>query len=400
MIETFTANTKTKLLETEEKIIPLNFVKKKSERLYFLDWLRVTAFAILIIMHTAEVFADRGGWIKNTETSRELTYILLFFRQWRMPLLFIISGAAVSMMLKKISTVEFLKSRGIHILLPLLAGMIIIIPPQIYYINHAEGSFLQIYQDVFTFNWFPKGNFHWLHLWYLAFLFAFTIILTPLIITLKTEKGKTWIDSICKRLNYSYVLFTLALLLEAPFYLVNLWKPRSDLSALLFYFPYFAFGALLFTNPGIRSTFKIYKQKSLILAVATTSILYLFFWITDDRNHTVVEPILTQQVNDSLHMLLETLNRWFWLITFFGYSMQYLNFGSRSLSYANKAVYPFYILHQTVIIMLAYYVVKFPGNMTYKFIAILSFTFIIIMALFEFVLKRTKITRMLFGIKL
>ena len=65
---------------------------KKAERLYYMDWLRVIAFSILIAFHSAEIFARWNWWISNVERSETVSYILMFFRQWRMHLLFIISG--------------------------------------------------------------------------------------------------------------------------------------------------------------------------------------------------------------------------------------------------------------------------------------------------------------------
>ncbi|HEY0900310.1 MAG TPA: acyltransferase family protein, partial [Sphingobacteriaceae bacterium] len=146
-----------------------------TNRLYYLDWLRVLAFSILLFEHCAELFVPWDFWVKNNESSTVLGYFITALKPWRMPLLFIVSGAAVYLACKRKNAMEIFKERTVRILLPLVVAMFLVIPPQIYFIKIQEGyqgSFWQFYLSVFNFSWFPKGNLHWLHLWYLAFIFG------------------------------------------------------------------------------------------------------------------------------------------------------------------------------------------------------------------------------------
>ena len=154
--KTFTANiTSIPVSDVLLKELPDTAVQPsaidKAGRLYYMDWLRVIAFSILIAFHSAEVFAEWNWWISNRERSDTISYILIFFKQWRMPLLFIISGAAVYLTLRRRHPAKFINDRIMRLLVPLIAGMLVVIPPQIYFIKKLDGytgSFGEFYQTV------------------------------------------------------------------------------------------------------------------------------------------------------------------------------------------------------------------------------------------------------------
>jgi len=91
---------------------------------------------------------------------------------------------------------------------------------------------------------------------------------------------------------------------------------------------------------------------------------------------------------------------WSWLLAVLGFGMHNLNFNSPFLKYANEAVLPFYILHQTVIVVLGYFMVQWAIPDPLKFLLILIFSFFVIIGLYEFVVRRFNIMRFLFGMRL
>jgi peptidoglycan/LPS O-acetylase OafA/YrhL len=90
---------------------------------------------------------------------------------------------------------------------------------------------------------------------------------------------------------------------------------------------------------------------------------------------------------------------WTWLMVFLGYGRQYLSFGNRLLTWARDASYPIYILHQTVIIVIAYFVISQPWAAWIKYWVVLVATLAVCVALYEFVLRRVALLRVAFGIK-
>ncbi|MGV8879685.1 MAG: acyltransferase family protein [Sphingobacteriaceae bacterium] len=381
---------------------PIMHTPAKPERLFYMDWLRVLAFSLLIVVHSAEVFSDWKFLINNGETSVTLGYVLKFFGQWRMPLLFIISGAAVVLSLKKRTASSFLNERFKRIIIPLIAGMFLVIPPQIYFSWLADGystSFIDFYKSLFEFQWYPKGNFHWLHLWYLAFIFAYTVIILPLVLAFRSDKGKATLDKASIFISKPVVLFILPVFMALPYYAVNFIGLGGNISQLMYYFPFFVFGVFFINNPYIRQSFKDQKNKSLVFACILTILLYQFFWIQDTNGNAYLNLGLEYRSNKDALLILTSLNQWFWLIAIYGYANKYLNRGSKALTYANQAVFPFYIFHQTVIVIIAYYVVQWNISSLAKFSIILLSTIIFMWVLYETVLKRSTITKMMFGIK-
>ena len=90
---------------------------------------------------------------------------------------------------------------------------------------------------------------------------------------------------------------------------------------------------------------------------------------------------------------------WCWIIAFLGYAHKFLSFTNKLLSYANEAVLPFYILHQTVIVIVGYFVIQWQRNVYLKYLIVVMASFIGIMLLYELV-KRKVVTRFIFGMRL
>ena len=103
--------------------------------------------------------------------------------------------------------------------------------------------------------------------------------------------------------------------------------------------------------------------------------------------------------NYSLHGFLKVFNLWSWILALFGYASAYLNKANRTLSYANEAVYPFYILHQTVTISIAYFLMKVDWGFIPECLVLIVGTFGISWMIYEFGIRRWKIIRPLFGLK-
>jgi peptidoglycan/LPS O-acetylase OafA/YrhL len=97
----------------------------------------------------------------------------------------------------------------------------------------------------------------------------------------------------------------------------------------------------------------------------------------------------------SLHYLLG----WCFVLTLLGYGQVYLNKPSLWLKRINEAIYPFYILHQTVIVIFGYYIIQLDSNIAVKMILLLISSFSVILLLYRFLVYPFKITRTLFGMK-
>jgi glucans biosynthesis protein C len=100
-----------------------------------------------------------------------------------------------------------------------------------------------------------------------------------------------------------------------------------------------------------------------------------------------------------IEALFKVINLWCWIMALFGYASTYLAHRNRLVEYANEAVYPFYILHQTIMIALAFYLMNLPWGLATKFTLLATGTFIISFVVYELLIRRWKFVRPLFGLK-
>ncbi|KPM48340.1 acyltransferase family protein [Jiulongibacter sediminis] len=368
------------------------------ERRYDIDWLRILAFALLIFYHTGMFFVPWGWHIKNPVIYDWLQAPMLFMNRWRMPLLFIISGMGVAFSLKKREPGNFIWERIKMLLTPLIFGMLVVVPPQIYAERVVDGAFAGSYfqfwpSQLFVNGAYPEGNFSWHHLWFLPYILVFSLVLLPLFLLLKRYPEGSFIKMIHQLVSGPLKIYALTIpliLLEVfvdPFFPVT-----HDLIHDWFYLLYNAvlfFYGFLFIS--VYPSFLKALQKGLkgflftgIIAYATFLFLRTF---EDGWPRHIAEAVVNQ---------ISLLS---WLLLFFSLSARYLNIKSKAVAYWNRAVYPFYILHQTVIILLAWGVMDADWNLFFKFSFISLACFFICWALYEFIIKRFKLTRLFFGVR-
>jgi glucan biosynthesis protein C len=190
-------------------------------RRYDLDWLRVIVFGLLILYHVGMFFVPWGWHIKNNELYDWLRWPMLFVNQWRLPILFVISGMGTAFALSSRSIKEFIKERNARLGIPLLFGILFIVPPQVYIERIVNGQFAGGYLEFWPWHTFdngvyPEGNFTWHHLWFLPYLLVFSLILSPVFGFLRKRPDagiltclRKWIE------HYAFKLFILVI----PFFL-------------------------------------------------------------------------------------------------------------------------------------------------------------------------------------
>jgi len=376
---------------------------RKPPRFYYIDWLRVLAMMSIFFFHNDRFF-NSGDWhVKNKVTSVLSSIHISFFGHWMMPLFFILSGASVYYSLKYRKSSEFIKERTIRILIPLIfLGYLIIAPPEIYLdrLTHLQftGSFCQFYPHYFEgFDMFG-GNFAWhgVHLWYLLYLFLFSLILLPFFLPEKQSRTS--------------LISRLATLFETPWAFWLLFLPLSaadvitDALGLGFsraaggwsifsYILFFIYGYLIFSNVHLQEIVRKHCKAALIAAlVLSISSLIIEF---------VVGPAYSSGTPFYISaMLVRALLSFCWIIAILGFGSRFLDFNNRFLRYANEAVLPFYILHQTIILIIGFYVVQWDMGVAAKYGVITSVSFIAIMAAYELLIRRVNVLRFMFGMRL
>jgi peptidoglycan/LPS O-acetylase OafA/YrhL len=86
------------------------------------------------------------------------------------------------------------------------------------------------------------------------------------------------------------------------------------------------------------------------------------------------------------------------ITTIVGYGRKYLTMGGKVLSYLNKACFPVYIIHQTVIVIIGYYMLNYNLPILASFSIIIISSVLATFVIYE-IFKRIKVVRFLVGIK-
>lgn len=375
---------------------------KSGTRLYYLDWLRVLAFSLLVFYHTGLMFVDWGFHIQNDTFSNDLKLPMLFLNQWRLPLLFFISGVGIKFALKKRSAGEFLKERFIRIFIPLVFGILVVIPPQVYIerIFHHQfvGSYFQFYPHFFE-GVYPQGNFTWNHLWFLVYLFVFTLITLPLFLFFRTKQG----DKVIHQLHVFLVRRTVLLIAFAvPLLIVEItlrksWPDTrnliSDWYNFAFYVVIFIYG--YFTASTEKLWASIEKDRWIYVFTGCFSFSMIYFGL-----HASGKNFLEYSTLGYFgFQTFKCLNIVAWILAFIGLAKKYLNYNNSFLQYTNQAVYPFYILHQTVLLIVGYFILKMDMGIAPKYGLIVAATFVGTMLLYELMIRRISWIGFFFGVK-
>ena len=367
-------------------------------RRFELDWLRVLVFGLLIIYHVSMYFNPWGWHIKSPETYRWMQWPLLMLNQWRLEILFVISGMGTYFSLRKRSNRQYAWERIKRLWIPLVVGMLIIIPPQVYIERVVNDGLALSYWEFWTTIAFkgiyPEGNVSWHHLWFLPYLLVYSLLLLPFLRFFRGEKSKQFFNKVGLYLNRHpwsiYVCVIPIILVEATlsgsFPVTH--SLVGDWYALTHYFILFliGFGCMQIKDQFFTLCARIRRRVLLIAAVAF-GIQSLCFPYMD-----------SVKALDILQSIFEIVYMWSVILAVFGYATTYLSHNSTYLAYLNEGVYPFYIFHQTVLLISIFLFRDFFHSDVLFFFFLTSATLLGSWILFELV-RRVNFLRPLFGMK-
>ncbi len=368
---------------------------QNTQRQYYLDWLRVITILLVFLFHCNRFF-DFDDWhVKNATLSPVANFMSFFMVQWMMPIFFFISGASTWFALQSKTGGKFITDRVKRILVPLVFGIFILSPHQVYLerLSHHQfnGSLLDFLPKYFSGFYAFGGNFAWmgLHLWYLLLLFIFSLIALPLFLIIKkNRKNKSE-----RRTASPLYLIAFVIILALPGYFMfpegfpggRMWGGWNIIEHLFL----FILGYYAFSKPEITKLWSQYRYTFLILTILlTVGNLYLF------ANRIMFE---FGTVFYLLKILLRAAVCFGWIYTLLGFAGNKLNYTNSNLKYGNEAVLPFYIIHQPVIVVIGYFVIQLQLPIGIKYLVIVLVSFVVVMTLYIFLIKKSPILRYLFG---
>jgi hypothetical protein len=373
-------------------------------RRYDLDWLRIIVFGLLILFHTGMFYVENWGWhAKSIYQSQFLENIMLIIEPWRMPVLWIISGIAIRFIMAKVSIWRFITIRSFRLLLPLLFGILVVVPPQLYiemsYNGDLNMNYWQFLSEFFSFNSEIFDNHQagiWPHidvnhLWFIRSLWQYSLVLLclmPLLNTQWVSRATTWIFN--RHGVFSVFLATL------PLFLIQInWSMESARYPLGF--TLMLYGYLIGWNTLFWQKISLNTKPLIVASVifyCSFIVFYNLVWL--DVIHGVPPK---NEATLILGMFNYSLLRVLGVLTVFAVAHKFLNVKSTKLSYFNDAVYPFYILHQTIILVIGYNLSKLHLGPIVEPLLLITFTILACFMGYELI-RRTELLRPFFGLKM
>lgn len=328
-----------------------------------LDWLRIGAFALLILYHCGMYYVADWGWhVKNSQTYDWLQDLMKLTNPWRMSLLFLLGGMALAIARPKFSGLTLLRLRCSRLLIPLLFGMFVVVVPQVYFEALSqqliEPGYLQFWwqyinpnTDLLREHHSPIGLLTWNHLWFLPYLFCYSLLLLPLHGLLQrlatvTTRLPLWLFGAVLVALHLWAVLSLREAFPTTHALVDDWYNHAKYGLV------FVAGYLLVLQKHWWAVLPRWRYGFLVTALLGYVLVVL-------DNHDVFDGLDDTAIAlQLLYSLVSVLNHWAWLGAALAFAAHYLQQpafdpdGSMR-RYASAAILPWYVLHQTLTVVFA-----------------------------------------------
>ena len=344
------------------------------ERRYDVDWMRTLALGLLIVFHVVlsfQFWAASTGFPQNDQLLKELIPFISLLTVWRIPILFLISGMGVRFAMERRDWKQLLKDRTIRILVPFVFG------------TYVLGTLFALVLP--NLGWDAEYTLNFGHLWFLINIYLYVVWSLSTLVYLKGKPDNGFFRFVSRAIRWplGLFLFALPLMLEAwlvnpEFFALYVDTLHGWLLGLICFFLGFVF-------ISVQEDFWPAAQRNRWVALAIAVTLYL------------VRLLFFEPQGPNWLTGLESMS---WMLALLGFGSLYLNKPSRGLGYLSRAVYPVYIIHLPVQFAIAYFLLPLELPAYVKLLVLLIGTFGVSLLLYEFVLRRLKWVRPLFGMKL
>jgi surface polysaccharide O-acyltransferase-like enzyme len=341
--------------------------------------------------------------IKNAETSIAVTLFIVFLGPWGMPLFFLLSGTGSRFALRRRSGRQYALERVTRLFIPFVIGSILLSPLQLYFewCHKTEtGLFagtLLAFLQARPIGIGPRAlGWAGYHLWFLGFLFAFSLIGLPVFLWFKRDRGRrtiAWLAGLCERRGGLFLI--LLPLVVIQFLLRPFWPAEHDWTDFVYLLAFFVAGYILYDDE--RFLRAIQRERWIMLVAAMASTLFFVaagaFDVATEWMETAGTP------GFYLLWTMWAVNGWCWTLFVLDIGMRHLNSTNKWLQYGQETIMPFYLFHQPVIIVLAYYVVQWDTAVLLKLLVVVLGSLLVSLGLVELIIKRVGPLRRVFGIK-
>jgi len=387
------------------------------ERRYDIDWLRVIAMLSVFVLHCTRFFDNEDWHLKVPVAQQSEVWAItrgFILWVWLMELFFLVSGFATRYSLRRRSVGQYLVERVKRLLIPIYTvGLFILVVPQAYFERFTHGLitgtfwqwlptfYLGLPSEIFSppilFDPVELIPYSFVgHLWFIFLLLIMSLIALPLFLYLKSEKGQRFVDRLADWSARPGGIF----LFVIPLAIVRvglMWLPITTdrtWADFLWYALYFVFGYLIAGDE--RFTESIKKHGWLCLALWVVLFLgvggLLDFGLGFDLNEGIGFSAVF-----AIWQITYSIVSWSSVVFLLSVGAKYLNFTNKLLVYSNEAVLPFYLFHQTIILIVGWFILPFNLSNVAKFLIIGLISFPLILILYEVFVRHIGFMRFLFG---
>ncbi len=331
-------------------------------RRYDLDWIRIGAFGVLIVYHVGMYYVTWDWHVKSPHASAAIEPLMMLSSPWRMSMLFLISGVASRYLLERAAPDAFLRQRSLRLLVPLVFGMAVIVPPQSYLEVVEKLAYHGSYADFWRLYLSGYGGFcrgtdclrmpTWNHLWFVAYLWVYTLALY--VVVRLAPSAMRALQALAERhlAGAGLVLWPAAYFVAIRLSLFAHFPSTHALGGDWYnhalYFPAFVAGfALARTHAPWRSCVQ-WRWHALGLTLLGWVFLCTYFGIYADDTAAPPESLLMAQ------RVVYAAMQWVPIVAIAGFAYRHLRIDNAARRYLTTAIFPVYILHQTIIVVLAH----------------------------------------------
>lgn len=331
-------------------------------RRYDLDWLRIIAFGLLIFYHIGMFFNTEGWHAKSLHANSAMEPLMWLSSPWRLPLLFFVSGVAIRFLSDKLGSVRFAIDRSWRLFPVILFGMYVIVAPQTYVelrsAGEIEPGFLAFYRG-YAAEWDGPWSIHtptWNHLWYVVYLFVYSLLLAPLFPLLRRlADSRAFMAAgrvTSRHIGFAVLLILVPLvpLLTIRFTLMPAFPTTHDLfndwANHAYSLTMVMLGYFLAKNDGFWHGIDRILPVSGVITVFAFVFLY---WSYMDWDRTATNELWVWTARIS-----RIVFSWTIILSLVGLARIFLTGDGPIRRYLTEAIFPYYILHQTITVVAGY----------------------------------------------
>ena len=356
--------------------------ERNTRRLDYVDALRVGVIGLVFVVHVCEIFNPWDQWhITNADTSRVAGEIVVIAAPWIMPLIMLLAGINAWFSLQHRTNADYVRERVLRLLLPLAAGVLLLVPPQVYLERLARGQFHGSYIDFYPHFFdgiYPQGNLSWHHLWFLAHLFAYSLLALPLFRYWQRTGGRKTMH-IAARLCGApggILWLSIPLIVERS----TLWgffperhMLTADWSNHALLFVAYVYGFVLAGSPWLAGVIDSQWRRAFLVGALGSIALVVGTWRGAIPNR--LPP--PYSISYLAFWTMYAVCAWGWMVGMLGLGRRWLDREGPVVAYGRRVGYILYVVHQPIIVAVAFIVVRWSYSVPAKLSMIFVFSLVL-----------------------